>query len=75
VKSDEISKSSYRVCQHPGRGLSRFKISLIELTDAGCTHAQGFHLGKPMPRAEFEALTGVREYPKPIRSTRPSMMS
>jgi diguanylate cyclase (GGDEF)-like protein len=36
---------------------------LAELAAAGCTHAQGFHIGKPMGRAEFEALLGIADLP------------
>lgn len=32
---------------------------LAELAAAGCTHAQGYYLGRPMKRDQFEALIGV----------------
>jgi diguanylate cyclase (GGDEF)-like protein len=34
---------------------------LAELAAAGCTHAQGFYLGRPMKRTDFEALIGVAD--------------
>jgi predicted signal transduction protein with EAL and GGDEF domain len=38
---------------------------LAELAAAGCTHAQGFHLGKPMKREEFAALIGIADLAAP----------
>jgi diguanylate cyclase (GGDEF)-like protein len=38
---------------------------LAALAAAGCTHAQGYHLGKPMKRTDFEALIGVAELQMP----------
>jgi EAL domain-containing protein (putative c-di-GMP-specific phosphodiesterase class I) len=32
---------------------------LASLAAAGCNHAQGFHIGKPQRRSEFERLLGV----------------
>jgi len=38
---------------------------LARLTAFGCDRAQGFHLGKPQTRSEFEKLLGVSEPPMP----------
>jgi diguanylate cyclase (GGDEF)-like protein len=38
---------------------------LASLTAAGCNHAQGFHLGKPQRRSEFERLLGVAKAAAP----------
>ena len=32
---------------------------LVQLAAAGCTQAQGFHLGRPQRRSDFEGLLGV----------------
>jgi diguanylate cyclase (GGDEF)-like protein len=38
---------------------------LARLAAFGCDRAQGFHLGKPQKRSEFEKLLGVSEMPMP----------
>jgi EAL domain-containing protein (putative c-di-GMP-specific phosphodiesterase class I) len=40
---------------------------LARLAAAGCSKAQGFHLGKPQRRSEFERLLGA---PKPASIAR-----
>jgi EAL domain-containing protein (putative c-di-GMP-specific phosphodiesterase class I) len=40
---------------------------LARLAAAGCDQAQGFHLGKPQRRAEFEQLLGIAIGDAPLR--------
>jgi diguanylate cyclase (GGDEF)-like protein len=43
---------------------------LARLTAAGCDQAQGFHLGKPQRRAEFEKLLEIAGSDAPLRDAR-----
>jgi diguanylate cyclase (GGDEF)-like protein len=36
---------------------------LAQLAAIGCTHVQGYYLGKPQARADFERLIGLRDEP------------
>ena len=44
---------------------------LAFLKAEGCTDAQGFHLGRPMPAAEFE--TWLRTMPQDVTTSQPSL--
>ena len=43
---------------------------LASLAAAGCNQAQGFHLGKPQRRSEFEKLLGVSSVAASRRAVR-----